>query len=113
LGHFQFIKFHLENAVMIEQIVQILTDHAILQDAASRNIPYLLGIGIFSVSYSILALMKAERILALPVAVLSVFAGYVASAYLNASFFPVLFGTAMAASTVAGWLVNREEEQST
>jgi hypothetical protein len=90
---------------MIEQsMFQLLADPAGLQATALQNMHYLLGIGISSMSYSILALLKAERLLALPIALFSILTGYLASAYLNASFFLVLFGTAMAVSTLVGWL---------
>jgi uncharacterized membrane protein YjjP (DUF1212 family) len=71
---------------------------------------YLLGIGISSISYSILALMKAERMLALPIAFFSVPIGYLVSAYLNASFFLVLFGTATTVSALVGWLTNKRRK---
>jgi hypothetical protein len=76
-----------------------------------QSLQYPLGLGIFSVSYSILALMRAERLLALPVTLFSVFVGYAARARFEADFFLVLFGAAVATSTAVGWFTCRREER--
>ncbi len=94
----------------MEQIVcSVLTESAGLGDVALQNIAYLLGLGIFSVSYSILVLMEANRVLGLPITIFSVFAGYMADTCLDVNFFLVLFGTALAVSTFGGWLVGRRD----
>jgi hypothetical protein len=108
-GSFQFIKFQQEKMAMIEE--KVLTILSALKGEVTGDAQYVLGLGVFSVSYSVLALMRANRGFALPVTLFSVYLGYAASAHLGADFFLVLFGAAMATSTAVGWLVGRKKEQ--
>jgi hypothetical protein len=69
---------------------------------------YLLGLGIFSVSYSILRLMKAREALAIPLTLLSLFLAALAEHQLGANFFLILLGSVMALSTATGHLSERD-----
>lgn len=95
-------------AMIAEKVLTILSA---LKGEITGEAPYILGLGVFSVSYSVLALMRANRGFALPVTLFSVFSGYAASAHLRADFFLVLFGAAVATSTAIGWFTGRKEDR--
>ncbi len=92
-------------------IEAVITSLLVLKGVTTGDAPYILGLGVFSVSYSVLTLMRANRGFAPPVTLFSVFLGYAARAYFEADFFLVLFGAAMATSTAVGWFTGRTEDR--
>jgi len=89
---------------MMEYFIHLtLANASSMQTLAFQKITFMLGIGIFSVSYSILALMKVNRLLACPITLLSLFAGYVLNSCWDVYLFPALFGLVVTISTLVGW----------
>jgi polyferredoxin len=81
-------------------------------DSVMNLLPYVLGLGVVSMSHSVLALLKGKKLLALPITLISILFSYLAGAYFGANFFLVLFGSAMALSALGGiYTRKRFEEQ--
>ncbi len=86
----------------LQQQLTIFDGAGTLQ-AIPNYLPYILGLGIISVSHSTLALLRGKKHLALPVTLLSTLFAYSAEAYLGGNYFLVLFGSALALSVLAGF----------